>query len=142
MLELVGLFLAAFAAATLIPAQSEAVLVALILNAAQPGWLLLVVATLGNVLGSVLNWALGRFLIRFADRRWFPVSKRQLDRAAGWYARWGYWSLLGAWLPIIGDPLTLAAGVMREPFWRFALIVTLAKAGRYLVLVWATLQLV
>ncbi|MDZ4310523.1 MAG: YqaA family protein [Cypionkella sp.] len=142
MLELVGLFLAAFAAATLIPAQSEAVLVALILNAAQPVWLLLVVATLGNVLGSVLNWALGRFLIRFADRRWFPVSKRQLDRAAGCYARWGYWSLLGAWLPIIGDPLTLAAGVMREPFWRFALIVTLAKAGRYLVLVWATLQLV
>lgn len=141
MLELAGLFLAAFAAATLIPAQSEAVLVALILNAAHPLWLLLVVATVGNVLGSVVNWALGRFLIRFSERRWFPVSPRQLDRATAWYARRGHWSLLGAWLPVVGDPLTLAAGVMREPFWRFALIVTLAKGGRYLVLAWATLSL-
>lgn len=141
MLELAGLFLAAFAAATLIPAQSETVLVALILTAAQPLWLLLVVATAGNVLGAVANWVLGRFLIRFANRRWFPVSPRELDRAAGWYGRWGHWSLLGAWLPVVGDPLTLAAGVLREPFWRFALIVTLAKGGRYLVLAWAALRL-
>lgn len=141
MLELAGLFLAAFAAATLIPAQSEAVLVALILQATHPVWLLLVVATVGNVLGSVVNWALGRFLIRLADQRWFPVSPHQLDRATAWYARWGHWSLLGAWLPVVGDPLTLAAGLMREPFWRFALIVTLAKCGRYLVLAWATLRL-
>lgn len=141
MLEIAGLFLAAFAAATLIPAQSEAVLVAMILNAVQPVWLLLVVATVGNVLGSIVNWMLGRFLIRFVDRRWFPVSPRQLDRAVGWYARCGHWSLLGAWLPVVGDPLTLAAGVMREPFWRFALIVTLAKSGRYLVLALATLGL-
>lgn len=141
MVELAGLFLTAFLAATLIPAQSEAVLVALILTAAHPLWLLLVVATVGNVLGSVVNWALGRFLIRFAGRRWFPVSPRQLDRAAGWYGRWGHWSLLGAWLPVVGDPLTLAAGMLREPFWRFALIVTLAKGGRYLVLAWAALSL-
>lgn len=141
MLELAGLFLAAFTAATLIPAQSEAVLVAMILNAAQPVWLLLAVATVGNVLGSIVNWMLGRFLIRFVDRRWFPVSPHQLDRAAGWYARRGHWSLLGAWLPVVGDPLTLAAGVMREPFWRFALIVTLAKSGRYLVLALATIGL-
>ncbi len=77
MFELPGLFLAALAAATLIPAQSETVLVALILQATQPAWLLLAVATLGNVLGSMVNWAMGRFLIRFADRRWFPVLQRQ-----------------------------------------------------------------
>lgn len=132
------MFLAAFAAATLIPAQSEAVLVALILAANQPVWVLLLVATVGNVLGSAVNWCMGRFLIRFADRSWFPFSRTQMDKAAAWYARWGHWSLLASWVPVIGDPLTLVAGVLREPFWRFVLIVTLAKGGRYLVLVWIT----
>lgn len=141
MIELAGLFLAAFAAATLIPAQSEALLVALILSASHPIWLLLTIATLGNVLGSAVNWAMGRFLIRFADRRWFPFSQAQMDKATGWYDRWGHWSLLASWVPVIGDPLTLVAGVLREPFWRFALIVTLAKGGRYLVLTWVTLAL-
>ena len=134
MLELTGLFFAALAAATLIPAQSEAILVALILNGAHSVWLLLAVATAGNVLGSAVNWVLGRFLAHHAGTRWFPVTERQLDRAARWYARWGRWSLLGAWLPIVGDPITLVAGVMREPFWRFLAIVTVAKGGRYLVL--------
>ena len=138
MIELGGLFLAAFAAATLIPAQSEGVLVALILSANQPVWLLLLVATVGNVLGSAVNWAMGRFLIRFAGRRWFPASVTQIDKATGWYARWGHWSLLASWVPVIGDPLTLVAGVLREPFGRFLLIVTLAKGGRYLALAWIT----
>lgn len=129
-----GLFLAAFFAATLIPAQSEAVLLGLILSDGHPVWLLLTVATVGNVLGSVVNWALGRFLAHKAGTRWFPLSQAQMSRAAAWYQRWGFWSLLAAWVPVVGDPLTLAAGVMREPFWRFALIVTLAKGGRYLVL--------
>jgi membrane protein YqaA with SNARE-associated domain len=139
MIALVGLFLAAFAAATLIPAQSEAVLIALILSASHPVWLLLTVATFGNVLGSAVNWAMGRFLIRFANRRWFPVSQAQMDRATGWYWRWGHWSLLASWVPVVGDPLTLVAGALKEPFWRFVLIVTLAKGGRYLVLAWVTL---
>ena len=141
MLELAGLFLAALIAATLIPAQSEAVLVALVLQGVQPIWLLLVVATGGNVLGSVVNWVLGRFLIRFSDRHWFPFSHSQMDKATRWYARRGHWSLFGAWLPVVGDPLTLAAGVLREPLWRFVLIVTLAKGGRYLVLAWITVKL-
>ncbi|MFN4173269.1 MAG: YqaA family protein [Pseudorhodobacter sp.] len=141
MLDLSGLFIAALVAATLIPAQSEALLVALILKAAHPVWLLMVVATAGNVLGSAINWAMGRYAVGFRDRRWFPVSRPQLDRATRWYERWGRWSLLGAWLPVVGDPITLAAGLMREPFWRFALIVTIAKGGRYLVLGWITLRL-
>lgn len=141
MVALGGLFLSALIAATLIPAQSEAVLVGLILGTAHPIWLLLAVATVGNVAGSAVNWALGRHLSHHAGARWFPVSPAALARASARYARWGRYSLLGAWLPIIGDPLTLAAGLLREPFWRFVLIVTLAKGGRYAALAWATLRL-
>ncbi len=134
MLALSGLFLAAFLAATLLPAQSEAVLAGLILQGAHPVALLLAVATVGNVLGSVVNWALGRFLIRHAGHPRFPVRAAALARAQAWYARWGWISLFGSWLPVVGDPLTLAAGAMREPFWRFLAVVTAAKAGRYLAL--------
>lgn len=141
MWTLSALFLAAFAAATLIPAQSEAVLAGMLLAASNPVWLLLLVATTGNVLGSLATWALGRFLQGYADRRWFPVSQDQVQRARLRYARWGWWSLFGSWLPVIGDPLVLASGLMREPLWRVALIVTLAKGSRYIVLVWVTLQL-
>ena len=136
------MFLAALLAATLIPAQSEAVLVALLISGSQSLWLLLTVATVGNVAGSTVNWVLGRFLIRFSGRKWFPASAAQLDRAARWYGRWGYLSLLGSWLPVVGDPLTLAAGMMREPLWRFILIVTLAKFSRYAALAFVTLSVV
>ncbi len=141
-MALFGLFSAALIAATLIPAQSEAVLVALLLSGTYPIWLLLVVASVGNVLGAIINWGLGRYAARFSHRRWFPASPAGLERAAAWYRRSGYLSLLGSWLPIIGDPITVAAGVMREPFWRFALLVTLAKAGRYVLLAAVTLQMV
>jgi len=97
------------------------------------------IATLGNVLGSLVNWWLGTRLEQFKDRRWFPVSPSHLDKARRHYQRYGYWSLLLSWLPIIGDPLTLVAGVMGEPWRRFLLIVTLAKGLRYGVLVLATL---
>ncbi len=130
-----GLFFAAFAAATLLPAQSEAVLTALLLTGDFSVAALLLVATLGNVLGSVVNWLLGKYLERFRHERWFPVSEAKLEKAQDQYRRFGRWSLLLSWMPIVGDPLTVIAGVMREPFWRFVLLVTLAKAGRYLVLV-------
>ncbi|MCB1333000.1 MAG: DedA family protein [Roseivivax sp.] len=134
MLSLVVLFATALLAATLIPAQSEAVLMALLLAKQHPVWLLLTVATAGNVLGSVVNWAIGRFLTRFSGRSWFPASPAALARAEAWYARWGRWSLLGSWLPIVGDPLTVIAGTLGEPLWRFLPVVTLAKGGRYVVL--------
>jgi membrane protein YqaA with SNARE-associated domain len=134
-----GLFLAAFGAATLLPLQSEAVLVGLLLSDKYLLWSLLAVATLGNVLGSMVNWWLGRGIERFRDRRWFPVSPRHLANDREHYQRYGHWSLLLSWVPIIGDPLTLVAGVMREPLGRFLLIVTLAKAARYGVLALATL---
>ncbi|NWA30980.1 DedA family protein [Pseudomonas sp. C6002] len=135
-----GLFFAAFGAATLLPMQSEAVLVRLLISGHYSLWLLLGVATAGNVLGSVVNWLLGRSVERFKDRRWFPVSPRHLEKARTHYQRWGHWSLLLSWVPIIGDPLTLVAGVMREPFWRFLVLVTLAKGARYGVLAMLTLH--
>lgn len=134
-----GLFLSALGAATLLPLQSEVVLVGMLVSQAYPVWGLLAVASVGNVLGAVINWLLGRYLEHFCHRRWFPLNERQLDRAQGWYRHYGHWSLLLSWMPFIGDPLTLAAGVMREPLWRFLLIVSLAKAGRYSVVAVLTL---
>lgn len=129
-----GLFLAALLAATILPAQSEAVLGALLLSEAYSPVLLIAVASAGNVLGSVVNWLLGRGIDRFRDRSWFPVRPAQLERASSWYRRYGRWTLLLSWVPIVGDPLTVAAGLLREPFWSFLLLVAVAKIGRYLLL--------
>lgn len=130
----IGLFIAAFGAASLLPMQSEAVLVSMLWSGQYSVALLLLVATTGNVLGSVLNWLLGRSVERFRHKRWFPVSAIKLEKAQRFYRRYGRWSLLLSWVPVIGDPLTLIAGVMREPLWRFLLIVTLAKGVRYALL--------
>lgn len=134
-----GLFGIAFVAATILPAQSEAALVGLIFADRFPIWLLIVVASAGNVLGAVVNWALGRGVERFRDQRWFPVKGAALDRATQWYSRWGRWSLLLSWAPLGGDALTVAAGVLREPLWSFVLLVTIAKTGRYIVIAAITL---
>ncbi|PWB31830.1 hypothetical protein DCO48_15385 [Pseudomonas sp. SDI] len=139
MLSYWGLFLAAFGAATLLPLQSEAVLVGLLLGNPEAVLDLLLVATLGNVLGSIVNWLLGRGIDRLRDKHWFPVKPAQLEKAQQRYRRYGHWSLLLSWMPVIGDPLTLIAGVMREPFWRFLALVSVAKGGRYLVLALLTL---
>ena len=136
-----GLVAVALGAASILPMQSEPVLVALLLLSEQPIWALVAVASLGNTLGSCINWLLGRAVERFRSRRWFPVSPDKLSRAEAWYARWGRWSLLMSWAPIIGDPLTVMAGVLREPFWTFLLLVAIAKTGRYIVLTLVTLGL-
>lgn len=137
-----GLFAAALAAATLMPMQSEAVLTGLLLTEAYSPWLLITVASIGNVLGSSVNWLLGRGIARFRDRPWFPAKAAALERAQRWYGRYGRWSLLMSWAPIVGDPLTVVAGVLREPFPTFLLLVAVAKIGRYLVLAAVTLSLV
>ncbi len=135
-----GLFIAAFLAATILPAQSEAGLAALILASPASVTLLVATASLGNILGSVVNWYLGRGINRFTGKRWFPASEDQLSRATNWYSRYGRWSLLLSWVPVIGDPLTVVAGIMREPLLRFLLIVGIAKTGRYIVVALLALQ--
>lgn len=139
MIAYVGLFASALIAATILPMQSEAVLVGLLMQGERPIVTLLIIATVGNVLGSVVNWYIGRFSLRYKDRRWFPASKHQLARAENWYRRYGRWSLLGSWLPVVGDPLTIVAGILREPLVSFLLFVTLAKGARYVLLTTLTL---
>ena len=134
-----GLFLSAMLAATILPMQSEAVLVGLLLAGDFSVAMLLLSASVGNVLGSLINWFLGRGIQRFRDRPWFPVKPAALGRAEGWYRRYGKWSLLLSWAPVIGDPLTVIAGVLREPLPVFLLLVTIAKVGRYCVLAALTL---
>ena len=136
----VGLFISAFFAATVLPAQSEAGLAALILASPTSVTLLIATASVGNVLGSVVNWYIGRGINRISDNRWFLPNKDKLSRATNWYSRYGRWSLLLSWVPIIGDPLTVVAGIMREPLLRFVLFVGIAKAGRYILVALAALQ--
>ena len=104
--------------------------------------LLVLVAGIGNVLGSLVNYALGRAALRFRDRRWFPAGPAALERASRWYGRYGRWSLLMSWAPFIGDPLTVATGILREPLWSFLLLVATAKFARYAALAAITLQLI
>jgi membrane protein YqaA with SNARE-associated domain len=139
MIAYIGLFISAFVAATVLPMQSEAVLVGLLVAASHPISVLVIVATIGNVLGAVINWYLGRCLLVFREKRWFPSSQHQLERAQNWYRRYGRWSLLGSWLPIVGDPLTVVAGLMREPLISFVVLVTIAKGTRYILLAAVTL---
>ena len=136
------LFLSAFGAATLLPLQSEAVLVGLFLQEKYSAYLLLIVATIGNVLGSCVNWYLGLRIERFKNKKWFPVSEKNMIKAEKIYQKYGFWSLLLSWTPVIGDPITLIAGLMKENFWRFLFIVTIAKAGRYLFIYWVYLGLI
>lgn len=128
------LFLTSLIAATILPAQSEAMLAGLLLTGEYIPWLLLVSATLGNVLGSLINWLLGRAIERFKHKRWFPFKEKQLQKAVVWYQRYGRWTLLLSWVPIIGDPITVVAGILRERVLIFLMLVTAAKAGRYLVI--------
>ena len=140
-IALAGLFGVSFVAATIFPAQSEAALIGLQL-AGYPIAALIAVATLGNTLGAIVNWALGRGARRFQNKRWFPVSARNLDRASAWYLRWGRSALLLSWAPIVGDAITVAAGVLKEPLWSFVILVAIAKFGRYAFLAAATAGIV
>ena len=129
-----ALFLAALVAATLLPAQSELVLTAMLLSGRWDPAVLVAVATAGNVMGSLVNWLIGRFLSDRRDARWFPVSAAALTRAKQRFQRFGLPVLLLSWVPIIGDPITLVAGLLRVRLIPFLLVVTVAKGGRYAVL--------
>ncbi|EXJ13979.1 YqaA family protein [Imhoffiella purpurea] len=130
-----GLFGSAFLAATVLPFYSEVVLFALLRQGGDPLWLV-ATATLGNTLGAVVNWVLGRYLLHFRDRRWFYFSRDQIDKAQRWFQRFGYWTLLLAWMPVGGDALTLIAGIMRVRLWVFLILVGLGKGVRYVSVVY------
>lgn len=136
------LFGIAFLAATILPAQSEVGLAGLILSGDYNLLALVVAASIGNTLGAAVNWALGRWIEKFRNHKWFPAGPEQMDRTVGWYRLYGRWSLLLSWMPIIGDPLTLAAGILREPLWSFLTLVAVAKTARYVVVAMITLNLV
>ena len=130
---LYALFLSAFTSATLLPGSSEAVLFAVVAAAKTSTGLAVAVATAGNTLGSCVNWVLGRYFARYRNRKWFLVSAQTFARYTAWYQRWGLWSLLASWVPVIGDPLTVMAGLARTPLMVFVPLVLIAKAARYLV---------
>lgn len=114
---------------------SEAVLAGLLASGAGHPLVLFLVATTGNTLGSVVNFVLGRGVERFRQRAWFPLSPARYESARKHFARYGMWSLLFAWVPIIGDPLTFVAGALRVPFLPFLLLVAVGKAARYAMIV-------
>lgn len=134
-----GLFFAALAAGAILPVPSEPALVAVLLTSGDPAWIAVAVATVGNVIGSAINWLIGRGIEKLRHKRWFPFSEAAIARAEAWYHRYGRWSLLFSFVPVVGDPLTVVAGVMREPFWSFLLLVVIAKLGRYIAVAALTL---
>lgn len=125
------LFVTAFTAATLLPTQSEGVLFWLVYTQKYNIWLLLLVATIGNVLGALVNWGIGRYLARFQHKKWFPLSDEEFEKATGFFQKYGVWSLLLSWVPFIGDPITVVAGILGIRMSFFLLLVTIAKFGRY-----------
>ncbi|MEE4249933.1 MAG: YqaA family protein [Alcanivoracaceae bacterium] len=129
----IGLFLAAFLAATILPLSSEVVLSALLIAGLSPVTLVMV-ATVGNVLGSLTNYALGRWAGVVVVRKWLRVSQDDFARAERRFAKYGIFSLLFAWVPVIGDPLTVIAGVMRIRLDVFVVLVTAGKFLRYVVI--------
>lgn len=128
-----GLFFSAFLAATLVPAYSE-ILFAGLVSAGYDPLALWLWASAGNTLGSAVNWGLGRYLLHFQDRRWFPFQQKNMAQAQGWFQKFGVWSLLFAWLPIGGDALTFIAGIMRVRFIVFITLTAIGKASRYAIL--------
>ena len=129
-----SLFAISFLAATILPFSSELTLVGLIATSNYDNLLLVIIASFGNVLGSIVNWVLGFYSINLTAKKWFLFKGRQIERSSKWFNKFGKWSLLFAWVPIIGDPLTLAAGLLRVKFLEFLILVSIGKVGRYLLI--------
>jgi membrane protein YqaA with SNARE-associated domain len=128
-----SLFSISFLAATILPLSSELMLAGLIATSNYDSLLLLIVASFGNVLGSVVNWILGFYSRNLTTKKWFPFKDRQIESSSKWFNKFGKWSLLFTWVPIIGDPLTLAAGLLRVKFIEFLILVSIGKVSRYII---------
>jgi len=135
----IGLFIAAFLAATILPLSSEIVLSALLLSGLSPTTLV-IIATTGNVLGSLTNYALGYWGSSVVVKKWLRMSEDDFVRAEQRFIKYGMFSLLFAWVPIIGDPLTVIAGVLRVRLRWFFVLVTAGKLLRYVVISYMVLR--
>ena len=130
------LFIISLLAATILPLSSEIVLTTMLLTNLFEKNILLFVASSGNILGSIINWYLGKKITIFQDRKWFPVSPEQLNKSQKYFQKYGLWSLLLAWVPVIGDPLTLLAGVLKVRFSIFFILVSISKISRYVFILY------
>jgi membrane protein YqaA with SNARE-associated domain len=126
-----SLFILSFLAATLLPMSSELTLAGLLSTNTYNSFALLGTASLGNVLGSVFNWLLGFYFLKHINKKWFPFKQNQITSTSKWFQKFGIWSLLFAWVPIIGDPLTFVAGILRVKFFSFLILVAVGKISRY-----------
>ncbi|RUO18510.1 hypothetical protein CWE08_11375 [Aliidiomarina iranensis] len=134
-----GLFVAAFLAATILPLSSEVVLSALLLNGLSP-ITLIIVATIGNVAGSLTNYALGYWASLVVVKKWLRMSDSDFVRAEARFKKYGMLSLCFAWVPVIGDPLTVIAGILRVRLLWFLILVTAGKLLRYIFISYLVLQ--
>lgn len=134
-----GLFLASFLAATILPLSSEVILSLLLINGLNPT-ILVCVATLGNVLGAFVNYAMGAWGSIFFTRKVIKISDDEFFKAKQRFQKYGVTSLLFAWVPIIGDPLTLVAGVLRINILVFFVLVSLGKLIRYVIVCFTILS--
>ena len=132
------LLLISFLAATIIPLSSELTLASLLSSSKFDSFLLIFTASLGNILGSVFNWVLGSYLLIHLNKKWFPFKQKQINQASSRFKKFGLWSLLFAWVPVIGDPLTLVAGVLKVKFTIFLLLVSIGKISRYFFIYFLT----
>ena len=126
-----SLFISSFLSSTILPGHSELILTTFIFFKKYPIIDLIFFASIGNILGSILNWCIGYYFTSLKNRKWFPINKSQLTRASSWFLKYGKWTLCLSWVPLIGDPLTIIAGIFRVPIYTFILIVSLAKTMRY-----------
>ena len=126
-----SLFISSFLSSTLLPGHSELTLTTFIFLKKYSIIDLIIFASIGNILGSILNWCMGYYLTNLKNKKWFPINTLQLTRPSSWFLKYGKWTLFFSWVPVIGDPLTIIAGVFRVPIYTFILIVSIAKIMRY-----------
>ena len=125
------LFTSSFVSSTVLPGHSELTLTAFIFLNKFSITNLVLIASIGNILGSILNWYLGFYFVKFKQKKWFPISHSQLEKSSLWFTNYGKWTLFLSWVPFIGDPLTVVAGILRIPIITFLIIVSISKILRY-----------
>ena len=129
-----SLFISSFLSSTLLPGHSELTLTAFIILKEYSVIYLILFASIGNILGSILNWFIGYYLTNLKNKKWFPIKKLQLEKATSWFSNYGKYCLLFSWVPFVGDPLTVVAGILRIKFFTFIIFVSIAKIFRYVLI--------